>query len=157
MADATKREMPVAFLAGAVIVALLVAGAVYWSAHSGSAATAAPQALPWGSAEQAYAAQIKFSAPRMSRATNFLNQEQTYVFGTVENDGTQSIGQIEVTLEYHDVFNQVVLRDTQRLFQPPFASLGPGQTYDFQLTYDHMPEQWSQTYPTIRVSGLDLK
>src|ERR1700690_818902 len=115
MAETNKREMPVAFLAGAVIVALLVGGAILWSSHTSKAIPAAPQALPMGAAEQAYAGEIKFSAPKMSRATNFLNQEVTFVFGTVENDGPRTVNQIQVTLEFHDVFKQVVLRDTQTL------------------------------------------
>jgi hypothetical protein len=117
MAETTKRELPVAFLAGAVIVALLVGGAILWSKHSAATESAAPPPLPMGAAEQAYASEIKFSEPNtpMSRASNFLNQEVTYIFGTVENDGPRTINQIEVTLEFHDVFNQVVLRDSQRL------------------------------------------
>ncbi|MGB6199285.1 MAG: FxLYD domain-containing protein [Candidatus Acidiferrales bacterium] len=160
MADANKREMPVAFLAGAVIVAILVAGAIFWSARASRAPVARPQALPMGAAEQAYAPQIKFTKPpttAMSRATNFLNQEVTYVFGTVENDGPRTVNQIQVTLEFHDVFNQVVLRDTQLIFPPRTGPLAPGQQYDFQLSYEHLPEQWNQQYPTIQISGLDLK
>ena len=157
MAEAKKREMPVAFLAGIAIVAIVVAGAVFWSAHSGSATPTAPQALPMGAAEQAYASQITFSEPKMSRAANFLNQEVTFVFGTVQNNGPRTVNQIQVTLEFHDVFNQVVLRDSQRLFPDRTAPLAPGQQFDFQLSYEHVPEQWNMHYPTVRVSGLDLK
>jgi hypothetical protein len=159
MAETTKREMPVAFLAGAVIVALLVGGAILWSKHSAATESAAPPPLPMGAAEQAYASEIKFSEPNtpMSRASNFLNQEVTYIFGTVENDGPRTINQIEVTLEFHDVFNQVVLRDSQRLLPELTPPLAPGQKYDFQLSYEHVPEQWNMQYPTIHITGLDLK
>ena len=156
MADAQKRELPVAFLAGAVIVALLIAGAVWYSKHAASESTA-PKALPMGAAEQAYAPQIKFLEPKMGRATNFLNQEVTFIFGTVENDGPRSIRQIEVTVEFHDVFNQVVLRDTERLFPAPSSPLDPGQQRDFQLSYEHVPQMWNVQYPSIRITGLDLK
>jgi hypothetical protein len=159
MAEANKREMPVAFLAGAVIVAILVVGAVLWSTHASRTPAAAPAALPFGSAEQAYASQINFTKPQntpMSRATNFLNQEVTYIFGTAENDGPRTVNQIQVTLEYHDIFNQVVLRDTKTIL-PEQSSLAPGQHYDFQLSYEHLPEQWNQQYPTMKISGLDLK
>jgi hypothetical protein len=159
MAEAKKREMPVAFLAGAVIVAILVAGAVWWSSHASKVASVAPAALPFGAAEQAYVSQIKFSRPStpMSRATNFLNQEVTYVFGTAENDGPRAVGQIQVTLEFHDVFNQVVLRDTETLLPPNTPAIAPGQSYDFQLNYEHVPEQWNMQYPTMTITGLDLK
>ncbi|MGB6430206.1 MAG: FxLYD domain-containing protein [Candidatus Acidiferrales bacterium] len=160
MAETRKREMPVAFLIGAVIVALLVGAAVLWSRHSATTQSTAPPPLPMGAAEQAYAPQIKFTRPAntpMSRATNFLNQEVTYVFGTVENDGPRTVNQIEVTLEFHDIFGQVVLRDQQRLFPATAGPLGPGQQYDFQLSYEHLPDQWNQQYPTMTITGLDLK
>ena len=160
MAETKKREMPVAFLIGLVIVALLVGGAVVWSRHSAATESAAPPPLPMGAAEQAYAAQITFTRPPttpMSRATNFLNQEVTYIFGTVENDGPRTINQIQVTLEFHDIFGQVVLRDSQRLFPELAGPLGPGQKYDFQLSYEHLPEQWDVQYPTMRITGLGLQ
>ena len=92
----------------------------------------------------------------MSRAANFLNQEVTFIFGTVQNSGQRKVRMIEITLEFHDVFNQVVLRDKQRLWTSDAAPMKPGEQRDFQITYEAMPEQWNQVYPTIRVTGLDL-
>jgi hypothetical protein len=92
----------------------------------------------------------------MSLAANFLNQEVTFVFGTLENGGNRRIKQIEITLEFHDPFNQVVLRDAQRLFLPTAVPLGAGQQRDFQVGYEHISAQWNNGYPSIRVTGLDL-
>ena len=78
-----------------------------------------------GSAEQAYAPQIQFQEMKVARATNFLNQEATFVFGTTANNGPRAIRQIEVTFEFHDVFQQVVLRDKQTIVQLLRRSAGP--------------------------------
>lgn len=115
------------------------------------------QPLPMGSAEQEYARQIQFLEPKVARAANFLNQEVTFVFGTVLNNGPRPVRQIEITLEFHDVFNQVVLRDTQRLFSPTAVPLAPGDRRDIQLGYETLPAQWNQAYPTIRITGLQLQ
>jgi len=112
--------------------------------------------LPMGPSEQAYASQIHFLEPKMSRAANFLNQEVTFIFGTMENGGNRRIKQIEITLEFHDPFNQVVLRDKQRLFSQYDAPLAAGQRRDFQVGYEHISAQWNNVYPTIRITGLDL-
>lgn len=152
-----RSRLPVAFLAGIAVVSLLIGTAVLINHFSTPAGPIVEKPLPMGSDEQAYAAQIQFLEPKMSRAANFLNQEVTFVFGTVENGGQRAIRQIEVTLEFHDVFNQVVLRDKQRLFGPQAAPLRPGQQRDFQLGYEHISAQWNQTYPAIRITGLDLK
>jgi hypothetical protein len=152
-----RSRFPVAFLIGVIIVGALVAGAVVLSRYSEPAGPHPLRPLPMGPAEQAYAGQIQFLDPKMSRAANFLNQEVTFIFGTVKNGGSRQIRQIEVTLEFHDVFNQVVLRDKQRLFPPRTPPIAPGEQRDFELAYEHVPAQWNQVYPTMRITGLDLK
>jgi hypothetical protein len=152
-----RNRFPVAFLVGVVIVSVLVAGAVELSKYSEPAGPQPLKPLPMGPAEQAYAARVHFLDPKMSRAANFLNQEVTFIFGTVQNGGSRQIRQIEVTLEFHDVFNQVVLRDKQRLFPPHTPPIPPGERRDFELAYEHIPVQWNQVYPAMRITGLDLK
>jgi hypothetical protein len=140
-----------------VVVALLIGAAVLLSRYSTPAGSEVDKPLPEGPAEQAYASQIRFLEPKMSRAANFLNQEVTYVFCTVENGGDRKVHQIEITLEFHDPFNQVILRDKQRLFlstAPPFL---PGQQRDVQIPYEHIPPQWNMVYPSIVVTGLAFK
>jgi hypothetical protein len=151
-----RSRLPIAFVAGLVIVTLLLGAAVLLSRYSTPVGPQVLKPLPMGPAEQAYAPQIHFLEPKMSRAANFLNQEVTFVFGTLENGGNRRIKQIEITLEFHDPFNQVVLRDTQRLFFPGAAPLAPGQQRDFQVGYEHVSAQWNNVYPSIRITGLDL-
>jgi hypothetical protein len=110
-----------------------------------------------GPAEEDYVAHIEFLEPNVARAANFLNQEVTFVFGAVKNNGPRPIRQIEVTLEFHDVFGQVVLRDKQRLFSAQAIPLESYQRRDFQLTYESLPVQWNQAYPTMRITGLALQ
>jgi hypothetical protein len=151
-----RSRLPVAFLAGLVIVALLIGGAVLWSRYSTPAGPQPVKPLPMGPSQQSYAPQIRFLEPKMSRAANFLNQEVTFVFGTLENGGNRKIKQIEITLEFHDPFGQVVQRDVERLFLPNADPLPPGQQRDFQVGYEHISAQWNNAYPSIRVTGLDF-
>ena len=92
----------------------------------------------------------------MSRAANTLNQEVTFVVGTVENSGARAVRQVEVTVEFHDLINQVILRDSHRLLRPG-APLGPGQNQDFQINFDRVPNDWNRRYPSLRVTGLQLE
>jgi hypothetical protein len=157
MSEDSDRRAPVVLLVGAVAMIVLI-GVVYFATrYAPVTATPPEQPLPMGAAEQAYAPQIQFQEMKVARATNFLNQEATFVFGTTANNGPRAIRQIEVTFEFHDVFQQVVLRDKQRLFSPTAAPLSPNQTRDFQLTYDTMPAQWNQAPPTVKVTGLALE
>ena len=149
-----RSQLPIAFLVGIVIVALLIGAAFLFSKYSTPAASEDDKPLPTGAAEQAYASQIHFLEPKMSRAANFLNQEVTYIFCTVENGGNRKIHQIEITIEFHDPFNQVILRDKQRLFLPTASAFMPGQQRDVQIPYEHIPPQWNNVFPTIVVDGL---
>ena len=155
--DEEKSRAPLVLLIG-VAAALLLIGIFYLVGRLTPTPTkAVEQPLPLGPAEQAYVPQIQFLEPKVARAANFLNQEVTFVFGTVLNNGPRPIRQIEVTLEFHDVFNQVVLRDKQRLFSPTAVPLTPHDRRDFQLGYETLPVQWNQAYPTIRITGLLLQ
>jgi hypothetical protein len=159
----TERErrssFPGAFVAGLVIVFVVVVSVVLLSRYAHSRQTAAALAkLPFGPAEQAYAGSIQFGNIQMARATNLLNQEFTYVNGTITNGGARSIGGLSLIMEFRDPFNQVVLRDSEQLIgmanAPPLAA---GQHRDFQITLEHVPAEWNQQAPTFRVTGLLLQ
>jgi hypothetical protein len=152
-----RSRMPVAFLAGIVIV-LLIFGAFLLLTHvmrSHSAATVVK--LPFGPTEQAYAPHIQFLDIQLAHATNFLNQDFTYVAGTILNDGTSKVRGLEVTVEFHDPFHQVILRDTNQVIGPADAPLDPGKHRDFQIQMEHLPAQWDKQYPSIHVTGLALE
>ena len=151
-----KSAFPVAFGIGIVIVLLIVGGVVLATRFTRSKAPAA-QSLPFGAAEQAAAVRIHFLNPQMARASNYLNQEVTYVAGTISNDGVDTLREVEVAFEFHDPFNQVILRETRRLLGPGAKPIAGGQRSDFQVSLEYIPAEWNQQYPTIRITGLQLQ
>ena len=152
-----KRLSPAALIAGAIVV-LFLAAIGYALLRSSQRSIPTQVKLPFGSTEQFYARNIRFSNFQMSRAANFLNQQITYLSGDVENGGTRLIRDMEVTVEYRDAFHQVILRDSQRaLGSPKPQPLPPGQTQAFQLTFDHVPDLWNHELPSVRVTGLALE
>ena len=156
--DSSSNRFFVALAAGAGVVVLLILAAIFLGRGSGEKGGAGqPVALPFGAAEQAYAPQIHFSSLRLTQATNMLNQEFTYVVGTAANTGNRPVRAIEVTVEFHDLVNQLVLRDTVRVFPPGTPPLSPGHERDFQLTFEHVPAGWNHQPPSIQVTGLDLQ
>ncbi len=152
------RGFPAAFVVGAVVVLLLFGGLLLLTRSTQPHKTAAAVALPFGAEEQNYAANIHFQNVDFSQASNLLNQEFTYATGKISNDGSRAIRALELTLEFHDQFNQVILREKQRPIDLTGAPLPPGQARDFQITVEqHIPSTWNQQYPSIRVSGLVLQ
>lgn len=151
-----RSRLPVTFLVGIVIVVFLIGGAFLFSRYSAPVASDDDKPIATGPEEQAYLPQIHLADPKMARAANFLNQEVTYIFGTVANGGNRKVKQIEISLEFHDPFNQVVLRDRQRLFLPTVPPMMPGEQRDFQVPYEHISAEWNNVYPTIRVTAVIL-
>jgi hypothetical protein len=152
-----RSRFPVAFLAGVVVVLILGGGvALLVRATRPHGPAAAPQ-LPFGPQEQAYARHIQIQGIQMAHSTNFLNQEFTFVAGTISNGGDHAIVAMQVTIEFHDQFNQVILRDSERLIAPPAAPIPAGQPRDFQVILERIPSDWNRQYPSIRVTGLILQ
>src|SRR5580692_9735615 len=153
-----RRRFPIAFLAGAIVMALLFGGFYLLTRILGSSGPATAVKLPFGPAEQAYADRIHFNDLHMSRSTNMIKQEFTYVTGTMSNDGVQAIAAMEVTVEFRDGLNQVILRDSQFTIAPQAdPPLNAGLSREFQVTLEHVPAEWNQQYPSIRVTGLVLQ
>ena len=90
----------------------------------------------------------------MSRAENFVHQEVTMLSGDVGNAGDRALQQIEVTVEFHDSLNQVVLRETRHVLGTATGTLGPGQQRSFVLSFERLPAVWDGRTPTVRVTGL---
>jgi hypothetical protein len=152
-----RSGFPAAFAMGVVIVLLLTGGLVWLTRVTQSRGARPVGKLPFGPEEQAYAQHIHFQGGQMSQATNFLNQEFTYVAGTVSNDGSRALRALDVMFEFRDPFNQVVLRDPQRILADG-SLLKAGESRDFQVTLGaHLPSEWNRQYPAIRVTGLLLE
>jgi hypothetical protein len=153
-----RSRFPAALAAGAVVV-LLVAGAIVLLSHFITPPRqAADVTLPFGAAEQAYASQVHFQNLQLSHSNNLLNQEFTYVGGIVSNDGPRAVDAIEVVIEFHDAFHQVILRETERPIRRTDMPLRVAEQREFQITIEQgIPSQWDQQYPSIRVAGLSLE
>jgi hypothetical protein len=152
-----KSRFPIAFAAGIVIVLILGAGLALVIRKTQPKGIAAATKLPFASQEQAYAPRIQFQGIQMAHSTNFLNQEFTFVAATIVNGGDRAIAGLQVSIEFHDQFNQTVLRDEEIILPPAGQPLPAGQMRDFQVILERIPSDWNRQYPAIRVVGLVLQ
>jgi len=152
-----RSGFPAALVAGVIVMALVVAGFILLTRVTRSHAPAGGDKLPFDSASQAYAQHVHFDGLQLSQSSNLLNQQFVYVTGTMSNDGPRTVRAMEVTVEFHDSFNQVILRDTQKLVGPATDPLSAGQMRDFQVTIvENLSSEWNHQDPLIRVTGLVL-
>jgi hypothetical protein len=152
----SKRSIWPAMLVSAAFVFIAVVALVYWSGHGSEdvppGQTTAP--LSFGPTEQAYTSRIHFSGIKMSRASNFLNQEITYVDATVENAGDRDILAMDVTIRMSDFSGKEILHQTERIISSSTHALPAGQRGQFHVGLESVPDSWNRQYPDISVTGL---
>jgi hypothetical protein len=116
-----------------------------------------------------YAANLKFSDLKMSRAQNFVGATVTYIDGTLTNTGDKTVTGVIAHVTFKDPYGQVAqIEDVPvRTLQPfgPYTDavdlasspLPPGQSKPFRLTFEHVSEQWGQSYPELRIADVTVK
>lgn len=112
--------------------------------------------FPFGVAEQAYAAKVQFGNFSMSKAESFLNQEVTYLAGDLMNNGDRTLTGVEAVIEFRDEMNQIALRETRPVLFGATATLPPGKTAHFEVSFDHVPPSWNMQLPIVQVAGLQF-
>ena len=151
------RQFGVALLAGLVIVLMIGGGLYFWIEKTADKPAAQAPPLPMGAAEQTYASKITFDSFDLSRTTNFLNQQVTNVAGVVSNRGERTILEMEVSMEFHDLGQNVILREKQRMFGAKDKPLQTLEKRSFQLNFENIPDGWNQVPPTFTITGLRLQ
>jgi hypothetical protein len=99
----------------------------------------------------------------MSQAGNMAGSQTTYVDGQITNQGQQTVTAITVQVAFHGFENPIAKKETMPLalirtrqpyvdLQPVSAApLAPGDTREFRLIFDNIPQDWNQNYPEIRI------
>ena len=103
-----------------------------------------------------YASQVKFSDLHLSAEENFLGQQVVHLNGKAANSGTKAVSQLRVRLHFRDLMNQVVLREEHELFSAA-QPLGPGQSREFDVSFDTVPASWNQSVPQVEIVSLRVQ
>lgn len=157
-----RLPLLVAALAGGAVL-----GGILWlGSPFQEAPPASSQPLPpLDASTEAYVQAISVSELELSRWQNFLGQTVTYLDATLTNSGPRTILALELTIEFQDLYGQVVLREKFRpvggrrpsAFVLGGGPLGPGTSRRFRAGFEHLPADWNRALPQVRVSGLLLK
>ena len=106
--------------------------------------------------EKDYARNLRVENIAMSRAENFLHQEVTILNAEVVNEGPRAIAALELSVEFSDEMNQVVLREARGVLGTPPAALVAGERRSFEISFDHVPPSWNMQLPAVHVTSLQL-
>jgi len=140
-----------------VVLAALVAVWVLQQHRAASRPASAGAGRPVLSAAQnAYLPALAIGDLRMTAAANFLGDTVTYLDGSVRNQGSKVVRRLDVELNFVDVLNQVVLRETAHPLADRAAPLQPGETRAFRVAFEHMPVDWNQVPPSARAVYVEF-
>jgi hypothetical protein len=162
--SAEPRSLAPWIIAG--IVVLLILGIFLARSHHASQANSAPE----GPIQpDPYAANLPISNLQMSEASSVVGGKSIYVDGMIANHGNRTVSGITVQVAFHDFTGQFARNETMpvnliRTHQPYIdtepvsaAPIAPGETREFRLIFDNVPDSWNQNYPDIHVIGVKFK
>lgn len=147
--ESTQRpgRSPVTILAGVLVVVFVVV--VFWLVFRSPEGKMSAE-------EVAYVKNIRIENVALSRAENFIHQEVTVLAADAVNGGAKPVEGLWVTVEFSDDLRQVVLRESRSVLGTPASPLSPGQTRNFQISFDRVPAGWNMQQPSVQVSYVRL-
>jgi hypothetical protein len=151
-----KPGLPTGVIAGAVFCAIVLVG-LFLLVRMQSQPSGPPPITP---EHEAYLTQLAVGELRMSAEENFLQQQVVYLDGQITNRGDRIVRQLTVRVYFRDSLNQVVLRedrDVIRTAQAGTAPLAPGETREFRLLFDRIPESWNRQLPQFQLVSMALE
>jgi len=156
--EGVKRSPVTVILAVAVVVAIVTS--VWFLLKSPLTSNPAPVqttvVLTMDSVERDYAKNLSVENIALSRAENFIHQEVTTLSGEVLNGGAQAVLALDLTVEFSDDLNQVVLRETRGVLGTPHQALAAGERRSFEISFDHVPNSWNMQKPVVRIAYLQV-
>ncbi|MFT4113066.1 DUF2393 family protein [Silvibacterium sp.] len=162
---AKEPRSPLPWIIAGVLIVLVVGGLLVVSHHAqpanpGGAGLAAPDP---------YAASLKISDVKMSQTSNMAGAQLTYIDGNIANTGAKTVTAVTVQVAFKDFTNVLAQKSTMPLnlvrMREPYvdtepvsaAPIKPGETREFHLIFDHVPDSWNQQYPELRVIGVETR
>ena len=149
---APKSLPPVAIVIGLVLV-LGAGGFLYLE----RAANQPPPPLPplTGEARE-YVKDLKLADVEMKAHESYLKQSVVEITGTIQNAGTRRLKSVEIYCVFRDPFGQVIFRQRVPIVSQKTGGEAPGETKQFRLPFDSIPESWNQATPGLVIAAIDF-
>jgi hypothetical protein len=136
-----------------LVTAAAVAVAVLVLTRGGPRQPPAPVLTPEARA-YVHAGYLNLTEVNMSAKQNFAEQTLVEVTGKITNTGNRMLKQIDLNCVFRDPSGRVVLRDRVAIVKESLGGLKPGETKDFRLPFDTIPESWNQVLPELVIAQI---
>ena len=150
-AEKAAEGIPVALVV--VLLLLLVGGAGFWYLDYGSKRQT-PQGPVLRPEAKAYVRYLKLSEVQMKATESYLKQTVVEVEGKISNNGDRPLRSVEINCVFYDAYGQVVLRERVAIVKSRTGGLKPGETKNFRLPFDYIPQSWNQNMPQLVIAQI---
>jgi hypothetical protein len=142
----------------AIILSLLVllggAGFVFLDHKASQPPPPPPPLTPEA---RAYVRNLRLANVQMNAHTSYLDQQVVEITGNVTNAGDRRMAVVEINCVFYDGYGQLVLRQRVPVVSRKMGGLAPGETKQFRLPFDNIPESWNQVMPQLVIAQIQFQ
>lgn len=153
-APAKKATIPPLVIILSLLVILGVAGFVFLN-HKASLPPPPPP--PLTPEARAYVRNLKLANVQMNAHTSYLGQQVVEITGSVMNAGDRKMAVAEINCVFYNAYGQLVLRERVPVVSRKMGGLAPGETKQFRLPFDNIPESWNQVMPQLVIAQIQFQ
>jgi hypothetical protein len=151
----TRVSVPPALVVIGVFLALGVAGFLYLNYKAKQPPPELPP-LTGDARDYVRAGHLPISEVQMAAHESYLKQQVVEITGKIGNTGNRVIETAEIYCVFYDAYAQVILRERVPIVSKKMGKLAPGETKDFRLPFDNIPESWNQALPQIVIARIEF-
>lgn len=153
-AEAIKPKTPVNSVPIIVgVVVAVVGGCLWWWLRQPVPPAQGPPLTPEA---KAYVRHLRLAEVEMKAAESYMKQAVVEITGKISNAGDRSLRQVDLNCVFYDPWGQLVLRERVSIVRPRSGGLKPGETRNFRLAFDNIPQSWNQALPQLVIAGIQF-
>lgn len=142
----------------AIVLGLLVVlGGVGFVFLDRKASQPPPPPPPLTPEARSYVHNLKLSDVKMNAHESYLGQQIVEITGKVNNAGDRNLALVEINCVFYDGYGQLVLRQRVPVISRKMGGLAPGETKQFRLPFDNIPEGWNQVMPQLVIAQIQFQ
>jgi hypothetical protein len=149
-----KESIPPVAIVICLVLALGIAGFVFLERASKQLPPAPP---PLSAEAKAYVRNLRLGNVDMKAHESFLKQSVVEITGEIGNAGDRVLKTVELNCVFYDPYGQVILRQRVPIVSAQMGGVKPGDSKQFRLPFDNIPETWNNVMPQLVIAGITFQ
>jgi hypothetical protein len=155
-APVAKQKVQIPPLAIVIGLLVILGGAGFWFLDR-KANQPPPPPPPLTAEARAYVHNLKLSNVHMNADTSYLGQQVVEITGSVANAGDRKMALVEINCVFYDAYGQLISRRRVPVVSRKMGGLAPGETKQFRLPFDDIPDSWNQVMPQLVIAQIQFQ